>query len=242
MSSFIAAFGWIFDPAHNVGPDGIPARLGEHMLYTLLTLVIAAAVAVPIGFLIGHTGRGRGLAVQISGGLRSLPTLGLVILLALLLGIGLIGPLIALVVIAIPPLLAGAYAGVESVDRATVDAARAVGMTEWQILWKVEVPIGLPLIVGGLRSAALQAIATWTVAAYIPLGGLGRYLYDALPLRDYPQMLAGAILVIALALVVDGLFAIVQRLVTPRGVSEGRVSEVHDTMRSASGRGAVLAD
>ncbi|MEB4616475.1 ABC transporter permease, partial [Leucobacter sp. M11] len=94
--------------------------------------------------------------------------------------------------LAIPPILAGAYSGVESVDRAAVDASRALGMTEWQILCRVEVPLALPLIVGGLRSAVLQVVATATVAAYLPLGGLGRYLFDALPVQDYAQMLSGA--------------------------------------------------
>jgi osmoprotectant transport system permease protein len=226
VNQFVAAFVWIFDPAHSVGPNGIPVRLSEHVQYTLLTLVIAVAIALPIGLLVGHTGKGRFAAVQISGALRALPTLGLVTLLALLLGLGIIAPLIAMVLLALPPIIAGAYAGIGAVNPETVDAARGVGMTEWQVLWKVEVPIALPLIIGGVRSACLQVIATWTVAAVLPLGGLGRYLYDALPLQDYPQMLAGSILVIALALVADGLFALLQRLVVPRGVViAGRVGE-----------------
>jgi osmoprotectant transport system permease protein len=114
-------------------------------------------------------------------------------------------------VLAIPPLLAGAYAGLESVDRQTVDAARAIGMTEWQVLGRVEVPLALPLILGGLRSAVLQVIATATVAAYVGLGGLGRYLIDGLAVRDYPQMLAGATVVVVLALLLDGGFAVLQR-------------------------------
>lgn len=228
MNAFLDAFAWIFDPAHYSGTGSIPMRLGEHVSYSFVTLVIAAAIALPIGFAVGHFGRGTALSVQVSGALRALPTLGLVIFLALIIPgpLGLIPPLIALVILAVPPVLAGAYSGLSAVDRATIDAARALGMTEWQILWKVEVPLGLPLIIGGLRSATLQIIATWTVAAILPLGGLGRYLYDALAVRDYPQMLAGSILVIVLALVVDGLFALLQRLVVPRGVTQGRVSEV----------------
>lgn len=238
MSSFLAAFAWIFDPAHYPGPDGIPARLAEHIGYSLLTLLIAAVIAVPIGFAVGHTGRGTALSVQVSGALRALPTLGLLLFLALVVpgNIGLTPALIALVVLSIPPILAGAYAGLAAVDRATVDAARAVGMTEWQILWQVEVPLGLPLIIGGLRSAMLQAIATWTVAAYLPLGGLGRYLFDALPLRDYPKMLAGSILVIVLALVVDGLFALAQKAVVPRGVTRSRMSEAAGRIQSRRAR------
>lgn len=222
MTEFLSAFTWIFDPAHSMGPGGIPARVSEHVWYSLLTILIAAVIAIPIGIAIGHTGRGRSVAVQISGALRALPTLGLVILLALLMSLGLIAPLIALVILAIPPILAGAYSALESVDRATIDAALGVGMTQWQVLSRVELPLGLPLIMGGLRSAALQVIATWTVAGILPVGGLGRYLIDGLAVKDYAQMLAGSVLVIALALITDGLFALVQRLTVPRGVGAGR--------------------
>lgn len=231
MNQIAAAFAWILDGAHYGGPDGIPARVGEHLGYSVITLVIVAAIALPVGFAVGHSGRGIGLSVQVSGALRALPTLGLVLFLALEIpgGIGLGPPLIALVILAIPPVLAGAYSAIGAVDRGTVDAARGIGMTEWQILWRVEVPLGLPLIIGGLRSAMLQAIATWTVAAILPLGGLGRYLFDAIPVRDYAKMLAGSILVIVLALVIDGLFAVVQRLVVPRGVIAGSTADESTT-------------
>lgn len=240
MNQWGAAFLWILDPAHLGGPGGILARLGEHVWYTLITLVIAVLIALPIGLAIGHTGKGRTVAVQVSGGLRSLPTLGVVTLLGLWFGIGLGAPLAAMVALALPPILAGAYSGVDAVERNTIDAARAVGMTGWQVLGKVELPLALPLIIGGIRSACLQVIATWTVAAILPLGGLGRFLYDALPLRDYPQMLAGSILVIALALVADGVFALVQKVVVPRGVLAGRVSEVR--VKTARPHAAVSAE
>lgn len=224
MTDFVAAFGWLFDPVNWAGPGGIPARTGEHILYTLLTLLLAGAIALPIGFAIGHTGRFRGLAVGVSGALRALPTLGLVVYLALITtNITLMPPLIALTILAIPPLLAGAYSGLESVNRSTIDAARAVGMTEWQVFTKVELPLSLPLVIGGVRSAALQVIATWTVAAILPVGGLGRFLFDGLAVQNYPEMLGGSIIVIVLALVVDGLFALTQKLVVPRGVAAGKV-------------------
>lgn len=234
MTDIFSAFAWLADPAHWAGGDGVPTRVGEHLLYSLITLVLASAIAVPIGLAIGHTGRFRGLAVALSGALRALPTLGLVIYLALLLNPafgslppgGLVAPLIALTILAIPPVLAGAYAGVEAVDPQTVDAARSMGMTELQILRRVELPLALPLLIGGVRSAALQVIATWTVAAILPLGGLGRYLYDGLPVQRYDEMLAGSVLVIALALVVDGAFALTQRFVVPRGVVRGQVQDV----------------
>lgn len=227
MTDVLAAFAWLADPAHWSGVDGIPNRLSEHIGYSALTLLIAAVIAIPIGLAIGHTGRFRGLAIGLSGALRAIPTLGLLVYLAVVtLNLSIVPPLIALTILAIPPLLAGAYSGVESVDRRTVDAARAVGMTEFQILTKVELPLSLPLVIGGLRSAALQVIATWTVAAILPVGGLGRYLIDGLALRRYDEMLAGSILVVALALVTDGVFAIVQRLVVPRGVTLGKVADV----------------
>jgi osmoprotectant transport system permease protein len=223
----IAAFAWLGDPAHWSGVDGIPNRLAEHIGYSLLTLLIAAVIAIPVGLAIGHTGRFRGLAIGLSGALRAIPTLGLLVYLAVAtLNLSIVPPLIALTILAIPPLLAGAYSGVESVDARTVDAARAVGMTEFQILTKVELPLSLPLVIGGIRSAALQVIATWTVAAILPVGGLGRYLIDGLAVRRYDEMLAGSILVVALALVADGLFAIIQRLVVPRGVTAGKVADV----------------
>ena len=227
MINFVAAFAWLGDPAHWMGPDGIPTRMWEHIWYSGLTLLIAAAIAIPIGLAIGHTGRGRGIAVSISGALRAIPTLGLVVFLALELGgLTIPSPLIALPILAIPPVLAGAYAGVDAVDKGTVDAARAMGMTEFQVLRKVELPLALPLMIGGLRSAMLQVIATWTVAAFLPVGGLGRYLIDGLSIRAYDEMLAGSILVVALALVTDGVFAIIQRLVVPRGVIVSRVTDV----------------
>ncbi|ERK71160.1 ABC transporter permease [Leifsonia aquatica] len=227
MTDILAAFAWVFDPANWAGPSGILARLGEHAWYSLLTLILAAVIALPIGLAIGHTGRFRGLAVGVSGALRAIPTLGLVVYLALItLNLSIIPPLIALTILAIPPVLAGAYSGLESVDRRTIDAARAMGMTELQILFKVEIPLSLPLIIGGIRSAALQVIATWTVAAILPVGGLGRFLFDGLAVQRYDEMLGGSILVIALALVTDGVFAIVQRLVVPRGVTAGKIQDV----------------
>jgi osmoprotectant transport system permease protein len=165
----------------------------------------------------------------LSGAFRAIPTLGLVVYLALALQSStIVPPLIALTVLAIPPILAGAYSGVESVDPRTVDAARAMGMTELQVLTKVELPLSLPLLIGGLRSGALQVIATWTVAAILPVGGLGRYLIDGLAVRQYDEMLGGSILVVALALVTDGVFALVQRFVVPRGVAAGKVEDVRN--------------
>lgn len=206
---------WFTDPDNWTGDYGVPNRMLEHLEYTAITVVIASAIAIPIGLWIGHTGHLRGVAVALAGALRALPTLGVVTYLSLHTGVDITGAIVALVVLAIPPLLAGAYAGVEAVDRQTIDAARAMGMTEWQILRQVEIPLGLPLIVGGIRSATLQVVATATVAAYVGTGGLGRFLIDGLATRDTPQVIAGSILVIALALVLDAIFATFQRLASP---------------------------
>jgi osmoprotectant transport system permease protein len=225
VNLLLEAVAWILDPANWTGVGSIPERIGQHLAISATVLLIAGLIALPIGLFVGHTGRGKELAVTVSGGLRALPTLGLLTLLALSLGIGLQAPIIALVVLALPPLLAGAYAGLESVDRRTIDAARAMGMREGQVIRKVEVPLGLPIIVGGIRSATLQIVATATLAAYIADEGLGRYIFVGLKTRDYAEMLGGSILVILLALVIDGAFAITQRLVVPAGVRASRTRE-----------------
>ncbi|GAA2022406.1 ABC transporter permease [Agromyces tropicus] len=238
MSLFAEAFAWILDPANWVGPDGIAANLWFHLVFSLSVVAAAAVVALPIGAVIGHTGRGRETAVVVSGGLRALPTLGLLVLVALALGVGILAPFLALMVLAIPPVLAGAYAGVGAVDRRTVDAARGMGMTEAQIIAKVELPLALPTIMGGIRSAVLQVVATATLAAYVGGPGLGTYLFLGLQTRDYPLTLAASILVIALALVLDGVFAGLQRLVVPAGVVAARDT---DRLRSRPSRSGAAA-
>ncbi|EWS81696.1 ABC transporter permease [Brachybacterium phenoliresistens] len=217
MNQLLAALDWLLDPARYSGPGGIPMRLAEHLGYTALGVVLAAVVAIPLGLLVGHTGRGRGLAVAASGAARALPTLGLVTLFALLVGIGLLAPTLAFVILAIPSLLAGAYSACEAVDPRTVDAARAQGMTEMQVLTRVELPLGMPLVITGIRAATLQVISTAMLAAYVGNGGLGRFIFLGLKTQDYPQMLAGSLLVIALALVLDGALLLVQALTRPRG-------------------------
>lgn len=211
MSVLTDTIDWFADSSNWSGNRGIPARVVEHLEYTGLTVAIASAIALPLGLWIGHTGRFRAVAVSITGAMRALPTLGLLTLLILYLGYGQTPAIASLVVLAIPPLLAGAYSGLESVDRRTIDSARAIGMTEWQVLFKVEIPLALPIIVGGIRSAVLQVIATATIAAYIGIGGLGTYIFDGLALRNYPQTVAGAVIVIVLALIADAIFAGIQK-------------------------------
>ncbi len=216
---------WLADPANWTGSDGILVRTVEHLGYAGITLLLAALIGIPLGLWIGHTGRGRLVVVNLVNGMRSVPTLGLLFVAVLVLGPRLGGDLaflapaiIVLVILAIPPILAGAYAGVDSVDPAARDAARGMGMRPFDVLIRVEVPCALPLIFSGLRSAALQVIATATLAASVSLGGLGRFLIDGQAYRDYGQMAGGALLVAVLAVLVDLVFAAVQRAAVSPGL------------------------
>jgi osmoprotectant transport system permease protein len=211
-------FGYLFDPDNWTGTQGIPARLVEHLGYTALTLLIALVIAVPIGAWIGHTGRGGFLVVGLANGLRALPTLGLLVLIVGATGLGLLGPITALVILAVPPILAGTYAGVRNVDPAVVDAAHGMGMRGREVLFSVELPNALPLMIGGVRSSVLQVVSTATIAAYVALGGLGRFIIDGLAVRDFPQMIAGSLLVALVAIALDLLLAGVQKLLVSPGL------------------------
>jgi osmoprotectant transport system permease protein len=245
MNLVIQAFAWIFDPVHwtttNLG-TGIPDALTQHLILSGVSLFFSIIIALPIGFYIGHTGKGRAGAVILSNIGRALPSLGLLSLLLLLINdpswlpSGYLSCVIVFVLLGIPAILAGAYAGLEQVNRQTIDAARAVGMTEWQILIKVEIPLGAGLIVGGIRSGALQIIATVTIAAIFGQTTLGTFINGGNADGDYVQMVAGAILVAALALIVDGLLALVQRFVVPRGLSRATTKT-----RNTTARGVVSA-
>lgn len=206
---------WFSAPARWSSTTGIPARLLQHLGYTALAVLVGAVIAIPVGAVIGHTGRGRLVVVGAANGLRALPELGVLVLFVLLVGLGLTPVVLALTLLAIPPLLAGTYAGVSGVDRSAVDAARGMGMTERQILLRVEIPNALPLMVAGLRTAVLQVVATATIAAFVSLGGLGRYIVDGQAQRDFTQMAGGAILVALLAIVLEVTLQGLQRAVTP---------------------------
>jgi osmoprotectant transport system permease protein len=233
-------FGWLFDPVNWAGPQGVPQRLVEHLGYTALTLLISIVIAVPLGAWIGHTGRGGFLVVGLANGLRALPTLGLLVLLVGAIGIGLTGPLVALVVLAVPPILAGTYAGIRNVDNAVVDAARGMGMRGRDVLFQVELPNALPLIIGGVRSSVLQVVSTATIAAFVALGGLGRFIVDGLAIRDFGQMIGGSVLVALLAIVADLLLAGLQKLLVSPGlrvapqVGKRRLRLVSDRTRTAT--------
>ncbi len=209
---------WLGDSAHWTGPSGVPIRVLEHLYYTVITVLLASVIAVPLGLVIGHTNRGGIVLVGAANAMRALPTLGLVTFLFLLVPNPRVSTIIALVMLAVPPILAGTYAGVQSVERDVVDAARGMGMTPWQQLVQVELPGSLPLLLGGVRNAVLQVVATTAVAAYVGLGGLGRLLLDGLRVVDYAQMLAAALLTALLAVLLDLVLGRVQRLVVPTGL------------------------
>ena len=208
---------YILDADHWTGAAGLGALTAQHVGYSLLGVGLSAIVGVPLGWWVGHTGRGRGPAVAVSGAVRALPTLGLITLFGLVLGIGLRAPLLALVILALPSVLAGAYTGIEAADHVAVDGARASGMSEAQVLTRVEIPLGAPQLVGGLRSASLQVIATATLAAYTGAGGLGSLMFLGLKTQEYTMMLVASLLVVVLALVSEAVFSTVQRAVAPAG-------------------------
>lgn len=213
---------WISDffnsPDRRSGPDSIVHRVGEHLALSGEALFYAALLAVPLGLLIGYSGRGAGLVTALSGTARALPTLGLVTLTVLLAGVGDTAVLIPLVALAAPVLLVAACEGVRGTDPDLRDAARGIGLTHRQVLWQVCVPSALPALLAGLRTATVQVIATATVAAYVGLGGLGRYVIDGLATRDFPLTVGGALLVVLLAVAAQLLFAALGRFALPAGL------------------------
>ncbi|WP_405134937.1 ABC transporter permease [Nocardia sp. NBC_01388] len=215
MNLFLDAWHFLTDGANWSGPTGIETRIAQHLWYSVLAVGLSALIALPIGLVVGHTHRGSAVIVGFANAMRALPTLGLLTFVVLLLGLGLFPPILALLTVGIPPLLAGAYAGIATVDPAVVDASRAMGMTERQVLFRVELPNALPVLLTGLRAATLQVVATATIAAYVNLGGLGRYIFDGIGLYKYDRVLVGAILVAALALALDGVLAFVVWLSAP---------------------------
>ena len=218
MSFFNWAWDWVTTDANWHGSGSIPQQLVAHLGYSALPLLIAALIGVPAGVAIGHSGRGAVTVVNVANAWRAIPTLGLLILLAVFLGFSPVTWLVPLVVLAIPPILVNAYEGVAAVEPSVRDAAAGMGMTPWQQVAKVEFPIALPLILVGLRTAAIFVVATATIAAYIGLGGLGRFIIDGLASDQYGPVAGGALLVVILAVLVLALFAGISWLVIPAGL------------------------
>lgn len=209
---------WLGDKAHYRGPDGVPHRLVEHLELTGVAVAIAALIALPLALWLGHTRRAArvGAAVlALSNSSRAVPVFAVLVLLAATpVGFGNRATVVALVLFAVPPLLINAYVGVRGVDRDVVEAARGNGMSGSQVLRRVELPLALPLIAAGVRSAAVQVVATATLAAYVGGGGLGRFIADGFGRGDPAQTAAGGVLVAALALAVEVLLALAQRRLT----------------------------
>jgi osmoprotectant transport system permease protein len=214
-----SAWQWLSAGANWQGPGGIPTRLLEHLEYSAFALFFAILVALPLGLFVGHSGRGGFIVASLANSLRALPTLGLVVLAAVLsTGDPTVPVLIPVALLAVAPILVNTYEGIRQVDPDLRDAAAGMGMNPWQVLLRAEIPVALPLILLGLRTAAIQVVATATVAAYAGLGGLGRYAIDGLAVSDYPQVVGGAVIVVLLAVVVQLLFVALRRLVLSPGL------------------------
>ena len=211
---------WLTAPEQWSGPSGIPVRTLQHIWYSLLAVAMAVAVALPIGVVFGHIGRGGLLVINVSNLGRALPSLGIIILVFTLVGFGVVPVLVALTALAIPPIVTNSYVGMRSVDRDVREAAEGMGMTGRQVLWKVELPVAMPLIMAGVRTSTVQVVATATLAALVGLGGLGRYLIDGFAQRDLPQVLGGAVLVAVLSLLTELVLGRVQTLVVSKGLAE----------------------
>jgi osmoprotectant transport system permease protein len=200
------------------GYAGIPARLWEHVQYSLEALGFAVLIGLPIGLVTGHFGRGGNALAFVATAARALPTFGLLVLATMIIGFGMLPVMIPLVILAVPPILVTTYEAMRSVDPAPVDAARGMGMGEAGILFRVELPVALGLILSGVRSAAIQIVSTATIAAYVGLGGLGRFIIDGLYQHDYEKVVGGATLVAFMALATLGLFWAVARFAVSPGV------------------------
>ncbi|GHE96066.1 ABC transporter permease [Streptomyces griseoluteus] len=214
MNVLGSTWDWLADPAHWSGDDGVWHRLLQHLLLTVVCLIVSCLIALPVALVLGHLGKGGALAVNISNVGRAVPTFAVLVLL-LLTPVGKWGEgptVVALVLFAVPPLLTNAYVGMREVDRGVVQAARGMGMTGRQTLVRVEVPLALPMILNGVRIAAVQLVATATIAALAGGGGLGRIITAGFNLASTPQVVAGAILVAVFALLVEGVFEVVERL------------------------------
>lgn len=214
---------WLSRPDVWSGPDSIPARLGEHLLYSLIAIAIGAVFAVPLGLYLGNRGRGEVFVLTLANTIRALPTLGLLTLVVLMTGIGLLPPLFALVVLAFPPLLINTFEGVRSLEPTVIDAAKGMGYNRARVIGLVQLPMSMPYIVLGLRLASIQVISAATIAAYVGLGGLGRYIFDGLSRRDFGSVLGGSILVALLSIVGELLLILVGKLLISPGLQSEKV-------------------
>ena len=234
MNPFAEGFGWLNDPLNWTNPGGILDRLGEHLVISAWAVLIACLVAWPVGLWLGHRGRGGGVVVTVSNLTLAVPTIALLTILPLTpLGFGKPPVILALAVFGVPPLLANAYTGVRQIDPETVEAARGMGMSGAQLLRRVELPLSVPYLAAGLRTASVQVVATAALAAFVNGGGLGQIIAAGfgvgLAAGGAGQIVGGGLVVAALALLVEGVLAVTQRAVTP------------PALRARPGRRAVAA-
>ena len=229
MEIFADTWQWFTDGANWSGTGGIPSRVWEHVQVSLVSVALALAIALPAGLVIGHTRRGEFLAVTVANLGRAIPSFAIIALIFPLFltwfgkaGFGFLPTLVAMVLLGIPPILTNTYVGVQNVDPDTVEAARGMGLSGREVLMQLELPLAIPLVVAGVRTAAVQVIATATLAALIGGGGLGRYIIDGFAQQDTPMIMAGAILVALLAIVAELGFGALERALSPRTSSAGK--------------------
>jgi len=228
---------WLNDPLNWTLPGGILDRLGEHLWLSGVAVALGCLVAWPLGLWLGHTGRGGGVVVLVANLTRAIPTLALLTLfVASFTGIGSQPVILALAVFAVPPLLANAYLGLREIDPEVREAARGMGLSGWQLLREVELPLAVPYLASGFRTAAVQVVATATLAVFVAGGGLGTIIAEGIGLgldSHAGQVLAGGLLVAGLAMLVEGLLAMLERMVTPRPLRRGiRMRRRRDTRRT----------
>jgi osmoprotectant transport system permease protein len=209
---------WFSDGANWTGEDGMPHRLWEHVTMCLAALLTAAALALPIGLFMGHTGRGGSIAINVSNLGRAVPSFAIIVLAAQVYGIGATPAFIALVALAVPPMVTNSFTAIQGVDPEVKESALGMGLTGPQVLARVELPMGMPLIMAGVRTSGVQIVATATLAALVGWGGLGRYIIDGLATRDFVEVFAGAFAVAVLSIIAELLLGGLQRLLVPRGL------------------------
>src|SRR5438445_9452569 len=218
MSTLGRVLQWFADPAHWSGSDGIPTRLVQHLQLSAESVLIGAVIALPVGIVLGHYGRFGNLAINISNVGRAVPSFGILVIAFQIFGLGDAPIILALTALAIPPMVTNSYVGLREVNPDLKDAARGMGYRELAQVLRIELPLAVPLIMAGIRTSAVQVVATATLAAAIAGGGLGRYIIDGFAQQDYVKLFAGAVLVGVLALVTEGSLSLVERLLVPRGI------------------------
>jgi osmoprotectant transport system permease protein len=227
---------WFADGAHWQGPGGIPTRLLEHVLMSGAAMAVGAALAIPLGVALGHFGRGGNLAISLSNIGRAIPSFAILVFALQLLGSGAPPAFVALVALAIPPMVTNSYLGVHEVDADVREAGRGMGMRPLKLLTRVELPLALPYIMAGVRTSAVNVVATATLAALVAWGGLGRFIIDGFATTDYVQVFAGAVLVAVLSILVELSLAALQRLTMPAGLKAREAPGKGEFSAAAAGR------